>query len=126
MAERSLAGLRVLIVEDESLVSMMIEDMLTDLGCGAVDVASESEEAVMKIASEAFDLAIVDVNLNGDRSFRVPETLLDRRVPFILSTGYGFSGLPAAFRGTPLIAKPFKLKDLAAALHAALDSCEAR
>lgn len=120
MGEPGLNGLRVFVVEDESLVAMMIEDMLVDMGCTVADVACHVEDALAKISSLTFDAAVVDVNLNGSRSFQVAEKLFERRVPFVLSTGYGYSGVPDRLRGVPLVVKPFRWKDLRQALQAAL------
>jgi CheY-like chemotaxis protein len=111
-----LRGVRVLIVEDESLVTMLIEDIL---GCQIVGIASDVEDALMKSSEHEFDVAVLDVNLNGSRSFRVAERLSELQVPFVFSTGYGSSGLPAAFRDCPIIVKPFQDQDLREALVAA-------
>jgi CheY-like chemotaxis protein len=116
----SLRDVRVLIVEDEALVTMLIEDILNELGCKVAGIASELDEALAKSAQEAFDVAILDVNLNGSRSFRVAEKLLELRLPFVFSTGYGLAGVPAAFHGIPVLVKPFREDDLKDALLAAL------
>jgi CheY-like chemotaxis protein len=116
-----LSGLRVLVVEDESLIAMLIEDALTDLGCVLVAVASNLKDALHKAGALDFDIAILDVNLNGQSAFPVAELLVTRGVPFVFSTGYGALGLPDAFSGAPLLSKPFEEHDvgrvLAAALH---------
>jgi CheY-like chemotaxis protein len=118
----SLRDIRVLIVEDEALVTMLIEDILEGLGCKVAGVASEFGEALTKSEEEAFDVAILDVNLNGARSFRVAERLAELRVPFVFSTGYGLAGVPAAFHGVPVLVKPFREHDLREALATALQS----
>ena len=115
-------GLRVLIVEDESLVSMLIEDTLADIGCTVVGVASRLDEALRKVSSLAFDLAILDVNLNGSETSPVAEALGKRGTPFILATGYGPGGIPESFKGAPILAKPFGQSDLERVLAAALAS----
>jgi CheY-like chemotaxis protein len=117
-----LRGVRVLIVEDESLVTMLIEDILDEMGCQIVGIASDLEDALVKSSEHELDVAILDVNLNGSRSFRVAERLSALQVPFVFSTGYGSSGLPAAFRDCPIIVKPFQDQDLREALVAALRS----
>jgi DNA-binding response OmpR family regulator len=117
-----LRGVRVLIVEDESLVTMLIEDILDEMGCQIVGIASDVEDALVKSSEHELDVAILDVNLNGSRSFRVAERLSELQVPFVFSTGYGSSGLPAAIRDCPIIVKPFQDQDLREALVAALRS----
>lgn len=115
-----LDGCRVLIIEDESLVSMFIEDTLADIGCTVVGVAAELEEALSKISALSFDVAVVDLNLNGTRTYPAAEALAHRRVPFVFSTGYGATGIPDAFRNVPIIQKPFQERDLQGALTKAL------
>jgi CheY-like chemotaxis protein len=124
MTERSLDNVRVFVVEDESLVTMLLEDMLDMMGCAVVDTASTVEQALEKIGGARFDIAILDVNLNGALSIDVAERLRAMRVPFVLSTGYGQGGVPAAYRDAPIIAKPFRQHELAQALAAALDAAE--
>lgn len=120
MTENSLAGLRVLIIEDESMIAMMIEDTLAVLGCTVVGVASRLKEAMSKISSLSFDVVILDVNLNGSQTYPVAEALAGRAIPFVLATGYGAGGVPEAFRGVPILAKPFQQRDLQRSLAAAL------
>ena len=115
-----LRGLRVLIVEDEALVAMLIEDTLLDLDCTVVAVAHSLRAALDKASSTDFDVAILDVNLNGSASYPLAELLVRRQIPFIFSTGYGISGVPEAFRNAPLLAKPFKEGDVERALTAAI------
>lgn len=117
-----LRDVRVLIVEDESLVTMLIEDILEELGCRVAGIASDVDEALVKSSQQEFDVAILDVNLNGSRSFRVAEKLSELRMPFVFSTGYGSSGVPVAFQKAPIIAKPFQEHDLRQALTEALQS----
>lgn len=115
----NLDGLRVLVVEDESLVSMVIEDCLDVLGCKVVGTASRLEEALEKAASLAIDAALLDVNLAGRLSYPVAEVLRARGLPFIFATGYGTDGVPPDLRDAPVLAKPLALQQLAAALRAA-------
>jgi|ERR1700758_735267 CheY-like chemotaxis protein len=119
MDRSNLSGLRVLVVEDEALISMFIEDTLTDLGCIAVGIASGFQDAMDKLSSVTFDVAILDVNLNGTHTYPLAECLKEKRVPFVFSTGYGSSGVPEAFRSVPILSKPFKDGDLRRALQSA-------
>ena len=118
--ERGLAGLRVLVVEDESLICMLIEDMLADIGCTVAAIASELDDATSKISKLSFDAAILDVNLNGSQTYPAAEALTQKHIPFVFSTGYGAAGIPEMFRGVPTIEKPFQESDLRKALTAAL------
>jgi CheY-like chemotaxis protein len=117
-----LDGLRVLLVEDEGAVALMIEDMLQDLGCELVDSVARLDEAHMLARSAQIDLAILDVNLDGKPVFPVAETLRSRHIPVLFSTGYGSSGLPPEFRGFPVVGKPFSLDTLKQAIARAIDA----
>lgn len=121
MTEDTLSGLKVLIVEDESLVSMLIEDALGDLGCRVAGVASRIEEALDMAATLPLDVAILDVNLHGKQTAPVAEILEKRGVPFLFATGYGVSGLPGGFRNAPFLQKPFHEADLERVLRQTLE-----
>ncbi len=113
-------GINVLIVEDEGLVAMMIEDMLLDLGCQVVASVAELKQACAIAAAAQIDLAVLDVNLRGERSFPVAEILRARGIPFMFSTGYGAEGLPAEFSKCAVLNKPFSAKSLEQAVALAL------
>ena len=117
-----MAGLKVLIVEDEALVSMLLEDMLSDLGCEIVGPIMRLGEALamVKDQSQTIDLAILDVNLAGERSFPVAEALERRGCLFILATGYDDAGIDERWRARPMLRKPFLPHQLELALHEAL------
>lgn len=115
-----LAGRRVFVIEDESLVRMFIEDMLSDIGCEIVGTASRFDEAVSKANGLSFDVAILDVNLNGQPAFPIAKALSERGVPFVWATGYGSGGLPPTHQKAPILHKPFQQSDLERALRAAL------
>jgi len=115
-----LAGLRILNVEDESLVSMLLEDMVAEIGCTVAAVASDVNDAKEKLSSTEFDAAILDLNLNGARSFEVAESLARKRVPFVFATGYGRGGVPEGWPRVPVLAKPFGKRQLEWALTSAL------
>ena len=103
-----LSGRRVLVVEDESLVAMLIETILEDLGCIPVGPAATVPEALSLIEGDtAIEAALLDVNVAGREVFPVAEALRARGVPFVFSTGYGEAGLPEHWRGNPTIQKPF-------------------
>jgi CheY-like chemotaxis protein len=113
-------GIKVLIVEDEGLVALMIEDVLQDLGCDVVASVAGLKEACSVAATAELDLAVLDINLGGERSFPVAKILRERGVPFMFSTGYGTSGLPSEFSGCPVLGKPFSPKALEETLARAL------
>lgn len=117
-----LRGRRVLIVEDETLVAMLLEDMVGELGAEVAGRASRLSRA-LELAEDpglAIDAAILDVNLNGEEAFPIAEALAARGVPFAFSTGYGKSGLPQQWRSRPVIQKPFTQEQIAAILAQAL------
>ena len=102
------------------MVAMLIEDILDELGCKVAGVVSEIDEALTRSAEGRFDIAILDLNLNGSRTSRVAEKLAELRLPFIFSTGYGLAGVPPAFHGVPVLVKPFQEHDLKDVLLTAL------
>lgn len=110
---------RVLIVEDEFMVAMLVEDMLEDLGCSVAAVAANLQSGLEAAAGEAFDLAVLDVNLNGEKSFPIADTLLNRGIPFVFGSGYGLSSVREVYPNVPVIAKPFLQSTLADALDLA-------
>ena len=89
------------------LVLMALEDMLADLGCRSVAVAGSLEKALRLIATQTFDLATLDVNLNGERSYPAAKALIAANVPFAFSTGYGEHGVDEGYGGHPVLNKPF-------------------
>lgn len=107
-----LHGRRVLLVEDESLVAMLAEDMLTDLGC-EVMTAMRLDQALAFARNERFDLAVLDVNLGNARSYPVADVLFERCTPFLFATGYGRQGLEAAYQAVPVLQKPYQSEPLA-------------
>jgi CheY-like chemotaxis protein len=120
MTDGELTGRRVLVIEDEALVSMLLEEALSELGCEVVGFASRYPDALAKATSLSYDVAIVDLNLNGQMTVGIAEAMRERRVPFVLATGYGEAGLPASIQGAPMVAKPFLQRELAQALLTAL------
>jgi len=117
---QTFAGRRVLVVEDESLVAMLLETILEDMGCLAVGPAATVDEGLRMAADETVDAALLDVNVAGRQVFPVAQALKDRGVPFIFSTGYGEGGLPDEWRGQPTLQKPFTEAAVREALMSAM------
>ncbi len=107
-----LNGLRILVVEDEAAISLLLEDMLLDFGCEVIGPAARLSAALEAVEREAVDLAILDVNVAGEPIYPEAEALVQRRVPFVFSTGYGSAGIKDAFRDRPVLQKPFAQHDL--------------
>lgn len=116
-----LEGRRVLLVEDESLVAMLGEDMLLDLGC-EVDVAMRLDKALALARHVDFDLAILDVNLGETCSYPIADLLFERSIPFIFATGYGTAGIEPAYKAVPVMQKPYQAGQMAALLRHLLTS----
>jgi CheY-like chemotaxis protein len=114
----ALAGKRVLVVEDEFLVAAMIEDALAEVDAVVVGPAATLGEGLRLVERETLDLAILDVNLNGERSDAIADALAAQNIPFVRATGYG----EAAGRryGGTVLDKPYSVEKLIAALERAV------
>jgi DNA-binding response OmpR family regulator len=109
MAEQSLKGSRILIVEDEYLLADDLCHALTEAGAEVLGPIASVDEATAYIAGEpSIDAAVLDVNLRGDMVFPVADALLERNIPFAFATGYDGWALPDRFAGAPRVEKPFK------------------
>jgi CheY-like chemotaxis protein len=115
----SVAGKRILVVEDELMIRMLLQDMLADLGHTLAGEAGRIDEAMALAKNGEFDVAILDVNLNGQPISPVVEVLVARGLPFVFATGYGQRGVPEPYRNTPTLQKPFQVDALAQAIDAA-------
>lgn len=113
MTSEVLAGLRVLLVEDEMLVSILIEDMLAEAHCIVVGPFDRVSEALVAARTESIDLAVLDVNINGVKIYPVAEVLAARRIPFVLLSGYGQQAIPSDRPDWHVCSKPFRSEDLA-------------
>ena len=120
-ATRPRAG-SVFLVEDEVMIRMMVADMLEELGFSVAAEAGEINEAMKLAESAEFDIAILDVNVNGKVISPVADLIRVRKRPFIFATGYGSSGLPEEYRDRPALQKPFQLETLAKMIDSALKS----
>jgi CheY-like chemotaxis protein len=113
-------GKRVLVVEDELMIRMLLEGMLADLGHTVAAQAGSIEEALTLARQAEFDVAVLDVNLNSKPITPVAEVLTQRGVPFVFASGYGQRGVPEAYRQNPTLQKPFQIEALAQAIDTAL------
>jgi CheY-like chemotaxis protein len=112
---------RVLVVEDELMIRMLLEDMLGELGYTVAAEAGHVDEALEATKTVEFDLAILDVNLDGQPISPVVEALVARGTPFVFATGYGERGLPEPYRDRPMLKKPFQIEGLKQMLESALE-----
>lgn len=112
---------RALLVEDEGVVALLIESMLSELGYEVVGPIPRLPKALDIANAGSFDLAVLDVNLNGTPSFAVAEVMVAKGIPFLFATGYGAPGIPDYLNGTAVLQKPFKIQQLADAIGTAVD-----
>ena len=108
-----LAGKRVLVVEDEMLVALLVEDMLTQAGCIIIGPFARVRDALAAVKTEVVDLALLDVNVAGKKVFSVAHALEERGVPFLFVTGYGQDALPRDRPDWEACSKPFLPEQLA-------------
>ena len=108
----SLAACRVLVVEDEMMVAWELEDVLSGWGCTVVGPVGRVGKALAMLDAEAVDMAVLDISLNGERSYPVADTLEARGVPFVFLTGYNRDSLPSHYRSHMVLQKPFQQSEL--------------
>jgi CheY-like chemotaxis protein len=117
MTKSPLSGRRILVIEDEMMVAMLLKDFLADLGCTVLGPAARVEQALAMIeAAGALDAAVLDINLNGQKSYPVADALAARGVPFVFATGYSRDSMLNGHREFPLLQKPYRLSKMADAL----------
>ena len=107
---------RALLVEDEVMVAMYVEDLLTELGVEVAGIATSLDQALPLAREGSFHFAVLDINLGGQLSFPVADVLRMRGIPFLFASGYGSKGLTDDYRNAIRIQKPFLCHDLAEAL----------
>ncbi len=113
MADRRIAeGRRVLVVEDEMIIALLIEDTLIDLGAVVVGPASHVEAAVKLAAEAPIDAAVLDVNIRGGNSYPVADVLSERGIPFVFCSGYSEWALEERHQDRPRLTKPYSSKEL--------------
>lgn len=109
-------GKLAFVVEDEGVVALLLESMLSDLGYDILGPVPRLPQALEWAQDKQFDIAILDVNLNGVPSFPVAEVLESRNIPFVFATGYGAQGIPDDLRHFVVVQKPFKTTQLEQAI----------
>jgi len=107
-AQSTVLGKRVLLVEDEMLVAMMMKDMLTDLGFSVVGPFSRTAEALPAATDSELEAAVLDINLNGELVYPVADALVARGVPVVFVTGYGAESIESRFAQVPVLQKPIE------------------
>lgn len=120
MGSNILGGRDVLLVEDETLISFLLEDMLTELGAGTIRHASRLVAAHELVAQKTPALALLDVNVAGEPVFPLAEKLVALGAPMLFTTGYGRAGFDARWDGAEVVQKPFNLAELEKALRKVL------
>ena len=119
-ASEPLAGLRILIVEDEAMIALLIQDVLEELGSVIIGPASRISAALNLATAESIDLAVLDLNLAGQSVYPVAEVLAERGIPFVFITGYGQVSIDERWRDRPSLPKPFRSTQLAGSLRSTL------
>ena len=112
----------ILIVEDEPLIAMMLEDFLDSLGHTVAATCDTVSDALARVVQGGFDVAIIDVNLNGERVWPVADLLAEKGVPYILATGGHIEPPPTEHASVPVLSKPFTLDAIEPALEQACGS----
>lgn len=110
------SGRKVLIVEDEALIAMYVEDVLSRYGYSVAGVATSLDDALAFVESQSVDAAVLDINLRGKLVFPLADALMRRGIPFIFTSSYGERSLPARYRVGPVVQKPFAPSELQRAL----------
>lgn len=118
----ALEGVRVLVVEDEYLVAILIEQILVSAGCIVIGPVPRLRDALDAVDHDDYDTAVLDVNLAGERIDPVADALSERHVPFMFVTGYGANALPREYAERPHICKPFRMAELLGALSSVVNS----
>jgi DNA-binding response OmpR family regulator len=119
---------RILVVEDEAMISMLLEDMVLDCGGELVGPVARFDAALELARKAEFAVAVLDLNLNGTLSYPIAEVIRERGIPVIFATGYRTDGVLDRFSDCPTLQKPFSQQDFAGAVaaacrHDATDSC---
>jgi DNA-binding response OmpR family regulator len=121
-----LTGLRVLVVEDEGLIGLLVEDFLNGFGCRIVGVVGSTTDALELIHSAPIDVAVIDLKLDGEMAYPLADALTAARVPFVFATGVLADEIDGGYAHVPVVGKPFEEGELRGALLEAIDGRERR
>jgi CheY-like chemotaxis protein len=105
-------NLRIMVVEDEAIIGMLIEDVLNDMGCPNIDVFQSVQQALDYLRQNEPNYAILDINLRGEQSYPVADDLIAKKIPFVFMSGYGAQGVAKDYATAPTLPKPFQAEDL--------------
>jgi CheY-like chemotaxis protein len=119
-AARATTGLRILVVEDEFPILLLLEDMLLSLGCEIVATASNLADAMALARDCIVDTAVLDINLAGQKIYPAARLLAARGIPIVFSTGYGLAGIEPEWAHYPVVQKPFFIEQLSEGLARAV------
>jgi DNA-binding response OmpR family regulator len=117
---------KVLVVEDEAIIAMMLEDMLLDADCEVAGVAQNLKSGLDLAQSADIDLAILDMSLGQDSSFPLADVLMRRGIPFMFASGFGTHALPEEHRERHVLNKPFHFAELVRSVELVLQQSLAR
>lgn len=112
---KRMAGMRILVLEDEPIIAMALEDAIAEAGAVPV-IAGSIEQAEAIIAESQVDIAVLDVNIHGKQSYTVALELGRRGIPFVFASGYGTTVHPPEFVDVPTVGKPYQIASIAEAL----------
>lgn len=115
-------GPSALVLEDELIIGFALEDMLEAIGFEDVRIVTTLEDAFTVLQGQLPDVAVLDVNIHGDRSYEFAKRLSELKVPFVFATGYGDAEHPSELKAVPTVTKPYSLEDIRAAITAAQSS----
>jgi CheY-like chemotaxis protein len=110
--DNRLAGLRILVVEDEMMLLMFIEELLLDSGCLLVVSESTVDAALLRITMQPLDAGVLDLNLKGTLSYPIADALTASSIPFVFATGYGKAGIRTPYQDSPVLQKPYEGDEL--------------
>jgi len=116
----TLAGHRILVVEDEAIIAMLLEDIMEEIGCAIVGPVAKVAQALAALDAGPVDGAVLDVNLSGEWSYPIADALAARGVPYVFVTGYGQAGLAVDYQDHPVVQKPFTRTSIERGLEGAM------
>ena len=114
--------MKALLVEDELILAMYAEEMLSDLGVDVIATAATLQQGLSHAMKEPFDIAVLDINLNGTESYPIADALIERSIPFIFASGYSGRGINSKYMHIVAVQKPYTSGSLELAIARAIES----